>query len=289
VTWPLIASGFITLPEIPLVMFFTNERKGNYYVKPPLVDLAKMNLEIFRSLAREEEILTFAGSPMLVGNGVSPPKPTQIQTPGADGVIKVIERPASKLKVGPRTILYAPPGDGTNKPSWDYIQPQSANIVAIQQSTNDKIAHFRRLALQPQTTQSGDVSATSEAIAAGKAQSAVQVWANTLKDCLEQLFVFTCQWYGMSNSEVEVSVHTDFAVDVLGDNSFSQIQTMRGRRDISQKTLWIEGQRRGILGPQFDPDQEELDLADEAALMGEQNIDPNTGQPVPGSPSPGGG
>ncbi len=259
VTWPPVGNGALTISEIPISLFFTGERSGNYRVKPPLSDLANMQIEIYWALSREDEILTYAGSPMLKAVGMSPPQPTQAPVT-VDGRQHLVEQPASEITVGPRTILFAPPaGDGV-QPDWDFIQPDAANIEAVSKSVQGKIEHFRRLALQPQTPSSGTVTATSAAIDAAKAHSAVEAWAGGLKDALEQAFVYTAMWL-KEDAKTEVSVHTDFGVDLESADEFSNLISMKKNGDLSQRTLWQEGQRRGILGPQFDIDKEPEEIA----------------------------
>ena len=82
---------------VPLVIWFTGERKGDHEVKPPLADLADVQIELYRALSREDEILNFAGYPMLSGNGFA--------------------KPAEPIIVGPRSVLYAPGGEGITT-SW---------------------------------------------------------------------------------------------------------------------------------------------------------------------------
>jgi hypothetical protein len=102
VTWPLIQSGAISLPEIPIVLYFTGERAGIYRVRPPLADLANMQLEIYRALSREDEILTYAGSPMLKAKGMNPP-PASTQQLIFDGRRAVlVDVPAPEM-VGPKS------------------------------------------------------------------------------------------------------------------------------------------------------------------------------------------
>lgn len=277
VKWDVVGAGALTLPEIPIVLFFTGERSGTYQVKPPLLDLAVMQLEIYRALSREDEILTYAGSPMLKAVGMDPPQPTSAPQI-VDGRERLVESPAVEITVGPKTILWARPSE--NPTDWDFIQPNAANIKAVQDSVDGKITHFRRLAMQPQTHMSGNLTATSAAIDAAKAHSAIEVWANALKDVLEQAFVYTAMWLKEAET-VEVSVHTDFGLDSEGTDEAANLIKMRQSGDLSQDTLWQELQRRGILGPQFDADKEKEQIAsDQVGLVPEQEIDPVTGQPI---------
>lgn len=282
-TWTQIQNGTLTIGVIPVVLYFTGERSGTYCVKPPLIDLANMQLEIYRALSREDEILTFAGSPMLKAKGMNPPQATQTMQM-VNGREQFIETPAPEITVGPKTVLFAPPGTEANSTDWDFIQPNAANIKAVSENVDAKINHFRHLALQPSTSDSGRLTATQAAIDASKAHSAIEVWANVLKDALEQAFVFTCMWLKI-DATVEVSVHTDFGVDVEGFDEYANLIAMNGNGKLSDDTLWQEGQRRGILGPQFDRDKEPEKIAGDVQGMElngttEPLTDPVTGKPI---------
>lgn len=275
-TWPLVKEGVITLPVIPVVLFFTGERSGVYRVKPPLVDLAVMQMEIYRALSREDEILTYAGSPILKAKGMAPPQPEPQH--GSDMTVGPSEwavgrgtpgLPVPQITVGPKTILFAPPSEGAAQPDWDFIQPNAANITAVSDSVESKVMAFRRLAMQPETHKSGNLTATAAAIDSAKAHTAIEVWANGLKDALEQAFVLTCQWLKIQEN-VQVSVHTDFGIDSEGTDEAANLIKMQEDGSLSTRTLWEELQRRGILGPQFDADAEDKRILDE----------------VPGDPTP---
>jgi hypothetical protein len=52
-------------------------------------------------------------------------------------------------------VLFAEPVMDGVPTDWDFIQPNAANITAVSANVNDKIDHFRHLALQPTTSDSG--------------------------------------------------------------------------------------------------------------------------------------
>lgn len=239
--------GPMTLPEVPFVLFTTGKRTGDQHVLPPLADLAEMQLELFRALSRQEEILTYAGSPMLAAPGDAP----------GDG---------SKIQLGPKTVLFRAGNAETAGSGWSYVQPDAANLREVREHIESVITDMRRLGMQPLLPRSGDVSATASALEGARAHSSVQAWALGLKDALEQAFVFAGQWLG-SNEQPEVSVHTDFAVGLYGEAEIMELRESRKQREISRRTYWDEMTRRGVLGPQFDPDEEAARLEDEEPVM----------------------
>ncbi|MGA0564162.1 DUF4055 domain-containing protein [Ancylobacter sp. VNQ12] len=243
--WAVESEGVMTLDEVPFVFFATNERKGDQYVLPPLIDLAVMQIELYRAGSNKEQIFTIAGSPMLTANGMAAPE-------GA-GVIET----------GPGRVLYAPGAEGITT-SWDYIQPAAANLKEIREDIAEIIADLRRLGMQPMLPRiTGTVTATASGIDAAKAHSTLQAWALALKDALEQAFVFSAAWIAAPRSAPEVSVHTGFAVGLYGAEEVRVLLDARKEAQISQETLWDEFQRRGVLGPQFDRGKEEKRLLDE--------------------------
>lgn len=234
--WTIEDQGALTLDEVPFVFYCTAKRVGAQYVRPPMLDLADMQIELYRFMSGEEQIYTMAGAPMLTANGMG--------KPDGDGAVET----------GPNRVLYAP-GAENIQTSWEYIQPDAANLTAITAKGQGIILDMRRLGLQPMLPKTGNVTATASGIEAAKAHTAVGTWANGLKDALEQAFVFTTKW--MKSSEpVEVSVHTDFGVALQGVDEIRELREARKARDISQETYWAELSRRGVLGPNFDPEQE---------------------------------
>lgn len=240
--WVIEAEGALTLDEVPFVFFATAERRGPQYVRPPLLDLANMQIELYQQGSNEERIYTMAGAPMLSADGMAAPD-------------------SGDVEVGPGRILYAPGGEGFTT-SWKYIQPEADNLRAISERRYKTTEDMRRLGMQPIVAKTGNVTATASGIEAAKGHSAVQTWANALKDALEQAFVFTAKWMN-STEEVEVNVQTDFAVGQFGDTELSALTEMRKGGDISRLTYQDEFARRGVLGPQFDKDEEARRLSKE--------------------------
>lgn len=254
--------------SVPLVPIFLGERIGEMAVRPPLADLADMQIELYRAMSRQDEVLTFAGSPMLKGKGI----------------------PANtSIVLGPRRLLCTGEASEGVDRDFDYIQPAAANIAEIRNDVRAIVDDMRRLGMQPMTQQSGTRTATGESVEAAKAHSSLKAWALTLKDALELGWVFTAEWQNEPPS-VEVSIDTDFDAQPFAQAPLQALGTARASHDLSQRTYW-EGLRRFDVLPQdFDADAEEQRLAEEQQgqdLTGEQDIDPTTGEVLaPPPPAP---
>lgn len=235
-TWAIEQDGLLTLAEVPFVFFATAERVGAQYVRPPLVDLAEMQIELYRALSTKEQAYTMLGAPMLSANGMAPP---------ADG---------SSVETGPHRVLYAPSTEDIAA-SWSILSAPAGSLKELRDDCSATAEDMRRLGMQPMLPKTGNVTATASGVEAAKAHSAVGTWANGLKDALEQAFVFTAMWM-KSDEVVEVSVNTDFSVGMWGVEEIKELREARANNDLSQRTYWDELSRRGVLGPQFDADKE---------------------------------
>jgi hypothetical protein len=259
----VIARGGRRIDSVPVVMFFTGERCGEMRVKPPLSDLARMQIELYQALSREDEALTFASSPILTGNGLAPPP-----------------KDAAPIVVGPKAVLFAPPGVDGASPHWSYINPDAANILQIREHVRSVIEDMRRLGMQPLTQRGGPQTATGQSISAAQAHSQVQSWAVALKDALEQAWVFTCEWMSEATT-VECHVNTDFSVLPYADAPLQALDKARARRDICLTTYWDSLKRFSVLSPDFDPAEEEAKVKAELETIGSaQAHDPATGRTI---------
>ena len=255
--------------EVFVTFLFTGKRSGTLKTKPPLRDLADVQVELYRALSRQDEILTYAGSPMLgtsLGKPADDPRGGQIEIP-----------------VGPKTILF---GGGTVEGAsgsvpWGYVQPDAANIKEVRDQVQSVIEDARYLGMQPVVARSGDVSATAAAVNAAKAHSVLESWALNLKDRLEQAFVFTSQWM-RDPKPTKVNVHTDFGVGLQGNEEAKTLLEGQKNQVISKKTVRSEWQRRGILGDAFDPDNEDEQIAlEQQGFEPDEAIDPVSGSVIP--------
>jgi len=257
--WFLKEAGISSLAYVPLVIYFTGERKGDHLVKSPLEDLAYLQLELYQALSRQDEVLNFSGFPMLSGNG--------------------FQRPQESIVVGPRSILYAPSSDGVQT-SWSFVQPDAANIRELREHVAIVTSDIRRLGMQPMVQKSGGVTATATSIDSAKAHSVLQAWTIGLKDAIEQAFVIVADYKNIE-AKIEIEISTDFSVEPFAQAPLIALKDARQAKDISQRTYWNGLRRFDVLPADFDPDEEDLLLAEETeGLEPEQQIDPITGVPA---------
>lgn len=238
-----IADGTLSIDVIPMVPFVTGRRDGkSWKFFPVMSDAADLQITLYQDESALQFIKTMAGYPMLSASGVKP----QYE---ADG--KTIK----KVAVGPQRVLYAPPNGDGKSGEWKYVEPSAQSMEFLSTSIKDTKSDLRELGRQPLTAQSGNITAITSAVAAGKARSAVSAWALGLQDALENALVITMKWIN-NKYDPEVSVYTDFDNITEEGNDVDALNTMRENGDLSQDTLWEEMKRRKILSPDFDAEKE---------------------------------
>jgi hypothetical protein len=120
VVWVNGGGGPITIGEIPLVAFAPDgSRRGmSWQVKPPLRDIAYMQVEEFQQESNLKTIKELTAFPMLSGNGVTPPVDARASP--------------SVVPVGPRGVLFAPMGGDGRFGNWQFIEPTAASLTFLQ-------------------------------------------------------------------------------------------------------------------------------------------------------------
>lgn len=256
-TWTRTSEGTTTkngapLPIVPMVLFYTGKKAGPQMVRPPLVNLARMQVDLFRlenSLVNVENRGAF---PMLAANGMQAP---------TDG---------NALVVGPMSVLFG--GEGGE---WAMLEPDGVVFEHFRLRIDAKMQEMRRLGMQPLLPGSGTITATASGIEAAKAHSAVQMWALGLKDALEQALKIMADWMGEASSP-EVFVHTDFDVGLALDQSLQTLLAMKEQGVISGRTLTDEMKRRNVLSAEYDYEEDQEERDEEMALL----PDIGTGDPA---------
>lgn len=239
--WVEMASGPVTIGVIPLVPFMTGRRKGSsWQVVPPMQDAADLQVELFQQesgLKYAKELTCF---PMLSASGVEPP----VDAAGAPQTVPV----------GPKSVLYAPPGADGQSGEWKFIEPNATSLRFLADDVKETIQQLRELGRQPLTAQ--QITVIQASMNAKKANSAIQAWALSLKDAMENALRFTAMWLG-EELEAEFTIGTDLDLDLRDEKGPETLLKMRETGDLSQRTLWHEMRRRSILSPEFEPDAEE--------------------------------
>lgn len=259
-SWNKINEGPISIGIIALVPFLTGRRKeGSWQVLPPMKDVAHLQVEHYQQETNLKSAKEQTAFPMLAGNGITPP---------VDQAGNPVMAP-----IGPSAVLYAPMGQDGQHGEWKYIEPTAESLKFLAAEVDKTEQQMRELGRQPLTAQTGNLTVVTTAFAAQKGNSAVQAWALNLKDALELAFVYTCMWL-KDASKPEVTVYTDFAIDIETDKAAEVLLKMREGKDISREALIVEAKRRDWLSPEYDAEKDmELILKEVPGDDSEEDIE----------------
>lgn len=252
----------VTIGIIPLVPFVTGTRLGaTWQVRPPLRDIAHLQIEEFQQESNLKTIIELTCFPMLAANGMPQPLDKQGN--------------AIRVPVGPRAVLFAPQG------KWEYIETSADSIKALEAHLDETRKNMLDLGMQPLTK--SNLTVITSAHISVKANSAIQAWALRFKDALEQAFKITAMWLGNKEAAPEVEIHTDFGIELGDAKDVENIRGCHAEGLLDKETALGELQRRTFLS-------ENLVIKDvHARVMKEQKelgavalpaIDPATGEPV---------
>jgi len=261
---------------IPFVLFYSNEHETPGLVKPPLLDLAYMNVKHWRSTSEQDHALTVARFPILACSGDS----------GDD---------SEPIVVGPNKVLYNADAGG----KFYYVEHTGAAIEAGRQSLQDLEAAMADYGAEFLKDRPGDITATSKAIDSAESSSDLAAVVVVFEDAVAAALTLTAELAGLHGTPGgTIELVKSYTPDLADQPGLAALAAARASKDISRETYLNGLVLRGVLPEDFDLEdnlsqlQDEADQAlDDAVRMGTAmgDLDPGAPSPAPGptpSPSP---
>lgn len=224
----LLESGTTSLGYIPFVPLY-GLRAGFMQGFPPLSSLADLNIKHWQHQSDQDDSARFARKRLLVFTGLTDSEKVTIASdmalrlpPNADA--KVVQGSAESVTVG-RSELEALEAQ--------MIQTGAELLVA----------------------QPGQRTATEASNDAEANKSMLQRIVENFEDALDLALQFTADWLKAGEGGT-VSLFKDFAASSLTDASMQMVVQMGQLGWITKETVLREQQRRGVLSPDLDVDNE---------------------------------
>lgn len=235
--WMVDDEGPTALSYIPLVTFYTAKRTGLMECKPPLTDLAHLNVAHWQSSSDQRNVLTTARFPLLAASGV----------------------PADyKVEVGPNRFLTTESHEG----KWYYVEHTGAAIEAGAkdlESLEDQMATYGAEYLRKKP---GNETATGRALDSAESVSYLGATVMDFQDAVELALQFTADWSRLEEGG-SVSISHDLGLAESDAAQMDALLKMRAQKDISRKTLLAAMQARSVLPDDFDEEADQRELEDE--------------------------
>ncbi|UUX51797.1 DUF4055 domain-containing protein [Nisaea acidiphila] len=190
--WRRAETGECSLDCIPLVTIYAN-RTGFMTARPPLMDLAWLNLAHWQSASDQRHILHVARVPILFGRNLALPE---------DG-----------LELGPNRIVTGD-GDGAD---LRFVEHSGAAIAAGRQDLIDLEDRMAVMGLDLMTRRAGagSTTATARAIDAAENSTALLSLVRAVEDGLTVAFSYMADWLDIPRSASgRVELHQRDAADL---------------------------------------------------------------------------
>ena len=236
----------VDLPFVPLVTFYA-AKEGPMLAKPPLMDLADLNIAHWQSGSDQRAVLTVARFPMLALSGSS----------GQD----------SKLTIGPYKWLWSEDPNG----KFYYVEHTGKAIKAGKEDLDDLLAQMSHYGAEFLKKQPGRQTATARALDSAEATSPLQDMTVRFMDAVDHALWITAQWIKLKEGGT-VKIATDFGPEKSDQNDLLGLQFARKIRDISRKAFLEEYKARGILRDEYNY-EEDLSQIENEMVMGISRVD----------------
>lgn len=229
-TWALYEEGTSTLDAIPLVTFYTGQT-GVMTAKPPLTELAYLNIAHWQSQSDQRNINHIARVPILVAINAG-------DAVGTDG------QPVPwEMTVGTSSATRLN-GEGAD---LKYVEHSGKAIEAGRQELTDLGDEMRMAGawLLYRDNQAVKTAAQANEEAAEKI-SPLESMGNSFEDAVDLMLQFFADWIGEPSggfATVEGNYDADYAPEV----SLPVLKQMADSGFLSQETLFNEVKRRGII------------------------------------------
>jgi hypothetical protein len=227
--WKLQSSGTLSVNAIPVIPTYTN-KIGFMVGKPPLLDLAEINIEHWQAKSDYNNILHFATVPILFGSGIKP----ELDASGNKKEITIKANAMIATNDKEATLKYV-------EHSGDAIGAARTNIMDLE----SRMEKLGMVLTQPQTS---GITATSTAISSAESNSLLKSYALNLQDSLNAALDFTAQYLKVAPS-ARVIVNTEYAVDYTTNSTMADVLTAFNAGVIDNLTVIAEGKRRNVFDP----------------------------------------
>lgn len=234
----------IKTDRIPIYTFYT-ERDGLLLSKPPLLDLAYMQIEHFQSYSDQINILTVTRFPLLAASGIS-------------------DYDVGATVVGPRNMLTAEdPGA-----RFYYVEHSGAAIEAGAKhikGVEEKMAIYGAALLQKRPDRE---TAQAQSRSEEGFTSPLQRKARSFQDFMLVVLQMMARMRreGMEDQVTGITVKQDYSAENVDAVELQTLQVAAKEGLLSRRGLLEELKRKGVLGPDFDVDDDFANIRAEIEL-----------------------
>lgn len=214
------------MDEIPIVTYYV-DKDATLLGKPPLEDLADLNINWWQSNSDQNSILTVSRFALLALSGG--------------------DEEEAIMEIGPRRLLFTPDPRG----KFYYVEHNGLAIQAGRdqlKDLEDAMAHYGAEFLRRRP---GRETATARALQSAEATSPLEDAAMRFNAAMAQVKALLSKWGNLDDTGT-ITVAQDFEPIGLADSGLEFLDKARERGDLSKKDHFEEMRLRGVLRQEFD-------------------------------------
>ncbi|SFB19343.1 DUF4055 domain-containing protein [Azotobacter beijerinckii] len=223
-TWELHDEGTNSLSRIPWVTFYTG-RTGLMTAKPPLLELAHLNVKHWQSQSDQDNLLHVARVPLLF-----------VFTNDEQFQLTISSASATRMPEGGKA---------------EYVEHSGAALGAGREALQDLIDDMRMAGaklLQKEKQQTKTATQAEEE--AAQELSPLARMAEQFADAVANVLQLMAEYKGMTDGG-SVEVRGNFDTDYAPEVSLPQLLAMANAGRLSDETLFAEFQRRGVISDEY--------------------------------------
>lgn len=245
-TYQLIQEGRLTIGRIPLIAFYA-KKVGHMQGRPRLEDLAWLNVEHWQKSSDQNHILHVARVPILFGKGF-------------DG----------DVTVSPNSLVTVHGEHADLK----YVEHTGAAIGAGQTDLDSLVDRMAALGVdmlikRKATSGTADATATGKAITESGENSVLGNLARQCKLALDAALALTAEWLKQDPEQAgQIDMDTQIGVPAAEKTDLEVLLKARMAGEISAETFFAEMQRREVLDPSIDFEEERERIEQEGPALG---------------------
>lgn len=246
--------------RIPLITMYAN-KVDELSAKPPLEDLAWINVTHWQSSSDQRNILRFSRFGILFGKGFTK---------------KDIKN--DDIVVSPTEMILTSAPDAELK----YVEHTGKSIAAGQADLDNLEMQMKVLGMQPLMSGNNKDTATGKRIDEGRTVSQLQSWVESIEVGLAECIKVAAEWEGVEIlNTMSVDIYSDFDVDASGKSDIKILAQMEKDNQITQETLLNETKRRGVLSDgvnvEWEIEQTALAVKDSMTMFEDEKLDEDEG------------
>ncbi len=265
--WMIIEEGETGINFIPIITFYS-QRNGFLLAKPPLEDLAFMNIRHWQSMSDQINVLTVARFPMLAVAGAT-------------------DQSGTSMRIGPRQLLATKDPNGR----FYYVEHTGKSIESGWKELENLETNMESYGSTFLKKMPGNETATGRALDSAESVTPLQDMVNRFIDSVNNALRIHATWISEKEGGT-VTILNDFGPEEADKMGIDLLKSLRQDKDISRKAVTKEAMRLGVLTDDYDVDEDfkQLQIEDKELKPLQPQVpgtfDPTAPDGAPGAKSP---